>query len=566
MHSGWIVDLRSRLSTLIAVRVIVSTLLLGSAILVQLNRPGVFPVDPFFFLIALTYALSVVYFATLRLVNRHPWLADVQLGADAFLVSGFIGLTGGIVSYFSSLYVLPIIAASTIRFRRGALQVAALSVLLYLALVAAQYLDIFPDGFGPGFLELPTWQFAQYTMAINVFGFGAVALLSGSLAERLRSADARLVDASDEIEGLRVFNEYVIDRLLSGLMTTDAQDRILTFNRGAATITGVPAEQAIGRDAGEVLQLPAGVRTQLTTLVQTRSLRSDIEYRSGDGRFLDIGLMVRMITFPNGRSGHLYTFQDVTEIKQLERDARRRQRLAAVGEMAAGIAHEIRNPLASMSGSIQVLRQELSLSEEQTQLMDIVLRESERLNDTIRSFLAYARPQKFALARLDLGKIVQDAARLLRNSPEARDAHVVDVQVPPQPVWCKADEDQVRQIIWNVASNGLRAMPQGGRLLLSIEADGVIPENEVVFSVEDEGRGIPTEELESMFQPFRSSFEGGTGLGLAIVNRIVSDYEGAIQVSSTVGVGTTVRVRLPVRIASAVAAVTVPGAEGSATS
>ena len=566
MHSGWIVDLRSRLSTLIAVRVIVSTLLLGSAILVQLNRPGVFPVDPFFFLIALTYALSVVYFATLRLVNRHPWLADVQLGADAFLVSGFIGLTGGIVSYFSSLYVLPIIAASTIRFRRGALQVAALSVLLYLALVAAQYLDIFPDGFGPGFLELPTWQFAQYTMAINVFGFGAVALLSGSLAERLRSADARLVDASDEIEGLRVFNEYVIDRLLSGLMTTDAQDRILTFNRGAATITGVPAEQAIGRDAGEVLQLPAGVRTQLTTLVQTRSLRSDIEYRSGDGRFLDIGLMVRMITFPNGRSGHLYTFQDVTEIKQLERDARRRQRLAAVGEMAAGIAHEIRNPLASMLGSIQVLRQELSLSEEQTQLMDIVLRESERLNDTIRSFLAYARPQKFALARLDLGKIVQDAARLLRNSPEARDAHVVDVQVPPQPVWCKADEDQVRQIIWNVASNGLRAMPQGGRLLLSIEADGVIQENEVVFSVEDEGRGIPTEELESMFQPFRSSFEGGTGLGLAIVNRIVSDYEGAIQVSSTVGVGTTVRVRLPVRIASAVAAVTVPGAEGSATS
>ena len=566
MYSGWIVDLRSRLSTLIAVRVIVSTLLLGSAILVQLNRPGVFPVDPFFFLIALTYALSVVYFATLRLVNRHPWLADVQLGADAFLVSGFIGLTGGIVSYFSSLYVLPIIAASTIRFRRGALQVAALSVLLYLVLVAAQYLDISPDGFGPGFLELPTWQFAQYTMAINVFGFGAVALLSGSLAERLRSADARLVDASDEIEGLRVFNEYVIDRLLSGLMTTDAQDRILTFNRGAATITGVPTEQAIGRDAGEVLQLPAGVRTQLTTLVQTRSLRADIEYRSGDGRLLDIGLMVRMIAFPNGRSGHLYTFQDVTEIRRLERDARRRQRLAAVGEMAAGIAHEIRNPLASMSGSIQVLRQELSLSEEQTQLMDIVLRESERLNDTIRSFLAYARPQKFAIARLDLGKVVQDAARLLRNSPEARDAHVVDVQVPPQPVWCKADEDQVRQIVWNVASNGLRAMPQGGRLLLSVETDGVIPENEVVFSVEDEGRGIPTEELDNMFQPFRSSFEGGTGLGLAIVHRIVSDYEGAIQVSSTVGVGTTVRVRLPVRIASAVAAVTVPGAEGSATS
>ncbi len=555
-------DLRSRLATLIAVRVVVSTLLLGSAIVFQLNRPGTFPVDPFFFLIALTYALSVVGFTMLPLANRHPWLADAQLGADAFLVSGFIGLTGGIVSYFSSLYVLPIIAASTIRFRRGALQVAALSALLYLALVAAQYLDVSP--FWLGSLELPTRQFAQYTLAINLFGFAAVALLSGSLAERLRSADARLVDVSHEIEDLRAFNEYIIDGLLSGLVTTDAESRVLTFNRGAAAIIGVPAEQAIGHDVAEVLQLPAGLRTQLATLVQARSLPVDLEYRTGDGRLLEIGLMVTTIGLPNGRSGHLYTFQDVTEIKQLERNARRQQRLAAVGEMAAGIAHEIRNPLASMSGSIQVLRQELSLSQEQAQLMDIVLRESERLNDTIRSFLAYARPQQCAVARLDFGKVVQDTARLLQNSPEARDVHVVDVQVPPQPVWYEADENQVRQIVWNVASNGLRAMPQGGRLLMSVETDGVGARNEVVLSVQDEGLGIPAEELDNMFQPYRSSFKGGTGLGLAIVHRIVSDYGGVIDVSSTVGVGTTVRVRLPVRIASAVAVAAVPGAKGSA--
>ena len=143
--------------------------------------------------------------------------------------------------------------------------------------------------------------------------------------------------------------------------------------------------------------------------------------------------MVTMIAFPDGRNGYLFTFQDVTELKRLERNARLQQRLAAVGEMAAGIAHEIRNPLASMSGSIQVLRQELPLSDDQAQLMDIVLRESERLNDTIRSFLAYARPQKFAVARLDLGKVVTDAAMLLRNSSEARDTHTVDVQVPATP-------------------------------------------------------------------------------------------------------------------------------------
>ncbi len=557
-------DLRSRLATLIAARMVVSTLLLGWAILIQLNRPSTVLADPFFYLIALTYALSIVYVATLRLVNRHPWIADVQLGADAILVAGFIGLTGGIVSYFSSLFVLPIIAANTIRLRRGGLQVAGLSVLLYLAVIAAQYLGVSP--YGPEPFELPTPQFAQFTIAINVLGFAGVAWLSGSLAERLRTADACLVDASHEIQDLRTFNEYVIDGLQSGLVTTDAAGHVQTFNRGAVAITGVPAAQAMGRDAADVLQLSAHVRTQLAALGQTSNVRADIEYRSGTGRLLDVGLMVRVMAFPDGSTGYLYTFQDVTEIKRLERDARLRQRLAAVGEMAAGIAHEIRNPLASMSGSIQVLRQELSLSQEQAQLMDIVLRESERLNDTIRSFLAYARPQTFAIVRLDVGRVVQDAARLLRNSPEARDAHEVDVRIPPQPVWYNADENQVRQIIWNVASNGLRAMPEGGRLLLLVEMDGAGAQQEVVLSVQDEGRGIPAEELDNMFQPFRSTFEGGTGLGLAIVHRIVSDYGGVVQLSSTVGVGTTVRVRLPVRVGpDTVAAVpaAVPAADGS---
>ena len=552
-------DLRSRLARLIAIRVVVGTVLLGSAILIQLNQPGAFPIDPFFFLIGLTYALSLAYLATLRAVDRFPWLADAQCAADALLVSGFIGITGGIVSYFSSLYVLPIIAASTLRFRRGAVQLAIVTAALYLALVAAQYLGVFPQWLG-SIEPLPTRQFAQYTIAINLFGFVAVAILSGSLAERLRSADARLQVASHEIEDLRAFNEYVIDGLLSGLVTADAEGRILTFNRAAAMITSIPMDQALGQEAAEVLQLPADFRLRLTTLVQTRSLRVEFEYRTGDGRLLDVGLMATMIALPNGRSGYLFTFQDVTDLRRLERGARLQQRLAAVGEMAAGIAHEIRNPLAAISGSMQVLRQELPLNGEQAQLMDIVLRESERLNDTIRSFLAYARPQKFQVVRLDLAQVVQDAAVLLRNSSEARAAHVVEVQAPPRPLWFDADENQIRQIIWNIASNGLRAMPDGGRLRLT--AEGGDGQDEVVVSVQDEGRGIPADQLDTIFQPFHGSFEKGTGLGLAIVHRIVSDYGGVIQVSSTVGVGTTVRVRLPVRAASGVAVAAMPGAPG----
>jgi two-component system sensor histidine kinase PilS (NtrC family) len=276
---------------------------------------------------------------------------------------------------------------------------------------------------------------------------------------------------------------------------------------------------------------------------------------------LDIGLTVTTLSTPGGGSGYLFTFQDITDMKRLERQGRVQQRLAAVGEMAAGIAHEIRNPLASMSGSIQVLRQELPLTEEQAQLMDIVLRESERLNDTIRSFLAYARPQRFAMAQLDLRKVVQDTATLLRNSAEVLDSHVVDVDMPPDAVLFEADENQIRQVVWNLATNGLRAMPEGGRLRLTVANDPSedLLAADVVLTVEDQGCGIPAEELDGIFQPFRSSFEKGTGLGLAIVHRIVTDYSGVIQVSSTVGVGTTVRVRMPSRAAMADGIAVAPG-------
>jgi two-component system, NtrC family, sensor histidine kinase PilS len=546
-------DLRSRLSTLIAVRVVVSTLLLGSATLIELSRPGAFPVDPFFFLIGLTYALSVAYLATLRYIDEHRWLVDLQLGADAILVSAFIYVTGGIASYFSSLYLLPIVAASMLRFRRGGMQVAALSAILYLAIVAGQYIDIgyLPDGWrGIDGDELPTLRFAQYTVAINLSGFFAVGLLSGSLAEGLRTAGARLEDASHEIEDLRAFNEYVVDSLLSGLATADTDCKILTFNRAASAITGLPSLQAVGQDALEVLQIPAHARPRLETLRHTRSLRIDQSYRLGDGRVIEIGVTVATLAFPDGRLGFLFTFQDVTDLKRLERDARLQQRLAAVGEMAAGIAHEIRNPLASMSGSIQVLRQELPLNEEQAQLMDIVLRESDRLNETIRSFLAYAKPQKLAAQRLDVRTVVDETARLLRNSPDVRPDHVVDVEVPLAPIWYEADENQIRQVTWNLATNGIRAMAHGGRLVISAaiehSADRGGPDSEdMVLTVQDQGCGIPADELDGIFQPFRSTFERGTGLGLATVHRIVTDYGGSVEVSSTVGVGTTVRVRLP---------------------
>jgi two-component system sensor histidine kinase PilS (NtrC family) len=546
-------DLRRTVAWLIAIRAIIGTILLGSAIVLQITAPGSFPVDPFFFLIGLTYVLTISFALTLRFVDRHRWLLDLQLAGDALIVSAFIYFTGGINSYFSSLYVLPVIAASTIQFRRGGLLVATFSTVLYLGIVLAQYQAV------PGLrsdpwlnastLALPSPSVARYTVALNVFGFFAVALLSGSLADRLRSAGAQLEEASTEIADLQALNQHVIDSLPSGLATADPALRIVTFNRGAEAITGLASDAAIGRQLDEVLQLPPPVIASIQSDLRVkRSRRHEFRYRSGDGRGdLEIGLTATHLETPRGRVGLLFTFQDVTSIKKLERDSAMQQRLAAVGEMAAGIAHEIRNPLASMSGSIQILRQELPLSREQEQLMDIVLRESERLNTTIRSFLAYARPQRFQIERFDARRPLNDAALLLRNSADVHERHEIIVQVPDSELWYEADEGQIKQIVWNLATNGLRAMPNGGRLHLIGAFDASAAG--VVLTVRDEGIGMPPEEVDGLFQPFQGSFAQGSGLGLAIVRRIVSDYNGEIKVTSAQGAGTSVAVHLPARAA-----------------
>jgi two-component system sensor histidine kinase PilS (NtrC family) len=546
-------DLRRRVAWLIAVRAFIGTILLGSAILIQIRNPGLFPGDSFFFLIALIYALTCAYAMTLPLVDRHRWLVDLQLAGDALIVSAFIYFTGGITSYFTTLYVLPVVAASTVQFRRGGLLVATLSTLLYVGLVLAQYLTaagLLDLWLAPTFGPLPSRSVAQYTVALNVFGFMAVALLAGSLANSLRSAGARLEQASSEIAGLQALNQHVIDSLPSGLATADPSQRILTFNRAAETITGLRFQSVVGRPIGDVLQLAPGVMTGLDESLREGQgpRRHEFRFRRDDGRGeLEIGLTATHLQTPGGRAGFLFTFQDVTSIKKLERDHAIQQRLAAVGEMAAGIAHEIRNPLASMSGSIQILRQELSLNSEQEQLMDIVLRESERLNTTIRSFLAYARPQRFHITRHDVRRALNDTALLLRNSAEVHDGHVIDVDLPTAELWYEADEGQIKQIVWNLATNGLRAMPRGGRLQLSAAVES--SSEGVVLMVRDEGIGIPADELEGLFQPFHGTFAKGSGLGLAIVHRIVSDYNGEIQVSSQPGNGTTVSVRLPARAA-----------------
>ncbi|MGH9387608.1 MAG: two-component system sensor histidine kinase NtrB [Vicinamibacterales bacterium] len=542
--------LRQRLLTHIAVRLVVATMLLGSAVVVQLRAPETLPINPLFFLIALTYAVSLGFIGSLRYVDRFPWLIDVHFAVDAIIISAAVFLTGGVASLFTTVYTLPIVAASSVQSRRGGLQIAALSGVLFVGLVIAQYMYATGNLDLPIDLELlrtmPSADIARFTVGLNLFGFFAVAFVSGALAERAVRNEAELEHATEEIADLQAFNQYVLDNLVSGLATADSQDRIVTFNRSAMIITGITGALPVGRSAPEVLQLPeafaATIGQELSTV---RSRRTDYAFRLPDGRLIDVGLSVAALPMPDGTRGFLYTFQDVTDMKRFEHNARLQQRLAAVGEMAAGIAHEIRNPLASMSGSMQMLRQELPLSGDQAQLMDIVLRESERLNQTIKSVLAYARPQRFQMQHLDLRTVVRETATLLRNSTDVGERHTIDVRQADREVIVDADEGQIRQIVWNLATNGLKAMPEGGTLTISAHEESSGDDRVGVLRVEDEGVGIAPEEIESIFQPFRGSFGKSTGLGLAIVHRIVSDYGGRIDVRPREKRGTSFEVSFP---------------------
>src|SRR6059058_3918494 len=282
-------DLRRKLRRLITIRLVISTILLGSATFAQITAPGSFPVPPFFFLIGLTFALTLTYLKTLRFVDSSRWLIDLQLATDALIVSAFIYFTGGIASYFSSLYVLPIVAASTVQFRRGGILVSTLSAVLYGGLVLWQYFAasglLHNSWPAAASIALPPRTTAQYIVALNVFGFFAVAFLSGSLAEGMRSAGAQLEEASSTIADLQALNQHVIDSLPSGLATTDTSNRILTFNHAAEAITGYSFQSVVGRPIAEVLQLPPPFVQELERVPYGAApRRAEYRFKTGDTR------------------------------------------------------------------------------------------------------------------------------------------------------------------------------------------------------------------------------------------------------------------------------------------
>jgi two-component system sensor histidine kinase PilS (NtrC family) len=247
--------------------------------------------------------------------------------------------------------------------------------------------------------------------------------------------------------------------------------------------------------------------------------------------------------------GYIISCQDLTEIIRLEEEVRLKDRMAAIGRMAAGIAHEIRNPLTAIRGSVEILRSHANLSGREERLLDILIRESDRLNKFVEDFLNFARPRRYAKHFIDLVPVLRDSVTLLRNSPEIRGKHSVSLNVEAHAIRILGSADQLNQVFWNLAQNAIRAMPNGGELKISIRKalEGVA---EIIF--QDSGIGMSREEKKQMFQPFHSGFKGGLGLGLSIIFQIMEDHRGRISFESEKGKGTKVSLSFPLESQSPV--------------
>ncbi len=544
-------ELERRLQWLMTFRVVVTTTLLVCTFVIELLYRPLLPLRPLYILASSAYLLTLLYAAGLRLGRAPVAQAYAQMMGDAGIVTGFVYLTGGVLSPFSFLYLPGIVAGCILLLRRGGLLVAFGSWFLYAGLVLLMQRGIVPPASGALFVDesIPSVR-TVYTLLAHLVSFLALAWLASHLTESLRRAGQELEERRGDLEQLREFNEKIIDSINSGLLTTDVEGRVTFANRAAAEITGHPAPALEGRLLPELLgQAPEFLPRIRAALGAKQRYRFEIDWSDARGRELYLGFTVSVLKERDGTPvGMIYIFQDLTEIRVAEEEVALKKRMVALGEMAAGVAHELRNPLASISGSVQVLRRDLRPQGDAGDLMEIVVKESKRLDGIIRDFLAFAKPGRFHPEETELSGVLRETLSLLENSDERRADHRVLVDASAGPVPARVDVNRMKQVFWNLAKNALKAMPAGGTLTARARITGP-QQAEVVFA--DTGVGMSDQEVTENFQPFHGSFRGGTGLGLAIVYRIVQEHAGRIRVRSRRGVGTEIVISLPRRGAGA---------------
>jgi two-component system sensor histidine kinase PilS (NtrC family) len=568
-HRG--TPLERQLKWMIGIRLVVITSVVLPYLLAQIASADEDLGFDFLYLLAgVTYLASLLYIGLLRLLaGRWRVQAVIQFIGDLLLITGMVYYFGGITSPFSILYFVVIIVASALFQRRTGFLVATVACVLYGFTVLALYSGWVSHSGGFSDAEqvttsllhsesvssgnqsdsIPAWRLV-YALVTHFFGFYMVAYLTTRLAQTISRTELELQEKRQDLAALQVVHRDVIESIPSGLITCDLYGTVTSVNNAA--------QEILGKDEATLLNQPI-TRSGLFSLEQWEELtaesensrrhRPEVTYRREDS-VRHIGYSVTPLADADDRrTGYILIFQDVSDWRRLQEELQLKGRLAAVGELASGIAHEVGNPLAAISGSVQMLTASMKQDAASTRLLDIIFKESQRLDRTIKGFLQFARPRERSNVRFDIAEQLAENLELLRNSPEVSSQHELSALLEPASVKLVADPDQVSQIFWNLARNALRAMPEGG----SLEVEGTVQAGHYRIRFIDTGRGMSDAERGTMFHPFRSFFDGGSGIGMAIVYRIVEEHGGHLSVESREGHGTTITVELPLLPTAALA-------------
>ncbi|MDY6878656.1 MAG: ATP-binding protein [Desulfatiglans sp.] len=530
-------EIARQLKVLMLLRVVFISLLLGAFIfvLVKQQKPYSQYVQTFhYLLIAAVYFLTFFYVLVFKYAKTLVWLVYIQFFIDVLIVTAIVFATGGIESIFSFLYIFVIFGGSIILYRRGGIAIASISSIFYGLLLDLQYFGVIHP---LGIRQISPSEYQSfhifYQILVNIAAFYMVAILSSFLSEQARQSRAELKARQSDIEKLEALNESIIKSIKSALIVLDHYDRIILFNPAAEEILEMKADAATGHPIDESLPFLKDYLSQLNVKTNERSKKGrsfiDFPYSRGKNQEIYLRLSVSPLGFrKKDEKGLILILQDLTESRKIEEEMKKVEGLALVGQLAAGIAHEIRNPMASISGSIQMLKRGLDEDDVNARLMDIVSREINRLNHLISDFLFYARPKTANFSEFNLNQVISESLTLFRNNQDLSDRIKIVTDLD-ETIDLRSDPAQIKQALWNLLLNARDAMSEGGTLHISTEKGPNGTEQEMVrITVRDTGTGFNHEALSKLFTPFYTTKEEGSGLGLATVKRIVEGLHGEI--------------------------------------